>query len=79
MSGFYHWDDERIVDWEMKEIQREIAQANLLREAGLSGTDWLARAVNGLLNLLSLRGRDLQDHRSTEGQSYQSPGKRAAE
>jgi len=72
MNNLYHWHDERMVDLEMKEINREIANANLLREAGLSGTDWLARALNGLLDLLRTRGRKPQDHRSMERQSYPS-------
>jgi hypothetical protein len=72
MNNLYHWHDERMVDLEMKEINREIANANLLREAGLSGTDWLARALNGLLDLLGTRGREPQDRHSMERQSYPS-------
>jgi hypothetical protein len=70
MNNLYHWHDERMVDLEMKEINREIANANLLKESGLSGTDWLARALNGLLDLLGTRGRKPQDHRPVERQSY---------
>ena len=79
MNNLYHWHDERMVDLEMKEINREIANANLLREAGLSGTDWLTRAVNGLTKLFKTRGSDPQDHRSMEQQSYRPHTKKAAE
>ncbi|HSB02509.1 MAG TPA: hypothetical protein VLE49_17785 [Anaerolineales bacterium] len=79
MNNLYHWHDEVMVDLEMREINREIAQANLLREAGLAGTGWLERAVNGLVKLLRLRGKDRQDHRSMERPSYQSSHEKVAE
>ncbi len=79
MSGLYHWDDERMADWKMKEIQREITQANLLREAGLSGTDWLAYAINALRNLLRMGSRNSQDHNSIEPQSYPPHSEKAAQ
>lgn len=78
MNNLYHWHDERMVDLERKEIDREIANANLLREAGLSGTDWLARALNGLLGLLKIRDRDLEDRPSSEQTSYPPRQEKAA-
>lgn len=79
MNDLYHWHAERMVDLEMKEINREIANANLLRAAGLSGTDWLTRAVNRLVKLFKTRGSEPQDHRSTEQQAYRPHTKKAAE
>jgi hypothetical protein len=76
MNNLYHWQDERMVDLEMKEIQREIANANLLREAGLSGNDWLARAVNAFFKLL--RTRSPGERRFPEQRSYRSHRENAA-
>lgn len=72
MNNLYHWHDERMVDLKMKEINRELEQASLLKEAGISGANWLACVVDALRNVLITRMKALQDHPSTEHKSYPS-------
>lgn len=72
MNNLYSWHDQRMVDWEMEEIRRELGQACLLKEAGISNTNWLVRAVDVLRNLLITRDKGTQDRRSLEQGSYQS-------
>jgi hypothetical protein len=70
MNNLYQWHDEVMVDLEMREINREIANANLLREAGLAGTDWLTLAIKGLVKRFRTRGKDPQDRGAVERQTY---------
>ena len=79
MNNLYSWHDERMVDLEMKEIRREIGQACLLTEAGISSGNWLARAVAALRNMLITRDKGLQDRRSIEQISYQSCSDKVAQ
>ena len=72
MNDLYHWHAERMVDLEMQEIRREIAQASLLREAGLSRRSLLSRAIDALRNLLLARKKSFQNHHSDTSQTYQS-------
>ena len=72
MNNLYSWHDERMVNWEIQEIRRKLGQACLPREAGISTTNWLVRAVDALRNLLITRGKGPQDRRSLEQGSYQS-------
>jgi hypothetical protein len=79
MNNLYHWHDERMVDLERQEIHRELAQANLLREAGPSATGWLTRAARAFLNLLRTRGGEPRDHHSMKRASYPSHSEKAAQ
>jgi hypothetical protein len=79
MNNLYHWHAERMVDLEMKEINREIANANLLREAGLAGTGWLTQAVQGVFKLLGTMGRSQQARHAVERQSYPARSQKMAE
>ncbi len=72
MNNLYNWHDERMVDLEMKEINRELEQAKLLREAGISGTNWLASAFGALRNWLIAMSERLRNRRSTEQPYRQS-------
>ena len=68
-NNLYHWHAEQQVRYEMQEIDRAVEQARLLREAGLAGPSWLARAmhaVKGLSNMLKARRKGLQQQRSIE-------------
>ena len=62
---------DRLVELKMQEIQREVQQARLLKEAGLSGSNLLARAAQVLRNLLKA-WKHFQDHHSIQPQAYQS-------
>lgn len=74
-NNLYNWHDERMVDLEMREINRELSQANLLKEAGLSGSDWLARATGALGGLLKGMRKSLEPRASVERPPYQSRGR----
>jgi hypothetical protein len=71
-NNLYNWHDEQMVRHEMREVDRAVEQARLLREAGLSGESWLARAANALRNLLKARRKGVREHQAIEVQSYQS-------
>jgi hypothetical protein len=77
-NNLYHWHDERMVGFEMQEINRAVEQDRLLKEAGLYRKSWLVRVMEALRNLLIKRKRSFQDHRSMAQRSYQSRSKRAA-
>lgn len=66
------WQVERLVELKQEEINREIEHAHLLKEAGISRGNWLARAVRALHSLVSAKRKDPHDHASVEHRSYQS-------
>lgn len=72
MSNLYNWHEERMVELKMQEINREIEQARLLKEASNSGANRLARAVDALRSVLRRRRKGVQDHAPIEHESYQS-------
>jgi hypothetical protein len=61
---------EQLAALKEQELQRELKQARLLREAGLSGASLLARAAKSLRNLRAARRERLQGYRSLEQKSY---------
>ena len=63
-NNFNSWHAEQMVRHEMHEVDRAVDQARLLREAGLAGESWLARAARALSNLLNARRKGLQDQPS---------------
>ena len=69
-NNLYQWHNERMVDLEMQEIRRELAQANLFQQTGASGGSWLARAFGSLLDLF--KNRNQQTDRSADQQSQPS-------
>ena len=69
-NNLNHWHAEQMVRYEMREVDRAAAQAHLLREAGLSGESWLARAGKTLSSLLKTRQKSLQDQPSSEPKVY---------
>ncbi len=77
-NNLYSWHDEEMVRHEMREVDRAIEQARRLREAGLVGENWLARAVKALRILLNARRKGIQDHSSVEPQAYQAVTRKVA-
>jgi hypothetical protein len=57
---------ERLVELKEQDIQREVEQAHLLREAGLSGEGLLARAANALRSVLQVWKGGSQDPMTIE-------------
>ncbi|HLO18423.1 MAG TPA: hypothetical protein VK206_26560 [Anaerolineales bacterium] len=74
-NNLYHWHAEEMVKYEMQEIEREIEQARLLKEAGLDRPSLLARAVRFLHNLLKARRNTVRVPRNVERRLISSPGK----
>ena len=71
-NNLYSRHDEQMVRHEMREVDHAVAQARLLREAGLSGPSWSSRVAQILRNVLEAQSKRSQDHASIEPQSYQS-------
>jgi hypothetical protein len=69
-NNLYHWHDEQMVKHEMQEVDRAVEQARLLKEAGLSSPNLLARAVKAVHNLLNARRARVRGHKSLEYESY---------
>ena len=69
MNNLYH--QEQLVKLNQEKLQREMKRAHLLRAAGHSGSNFLARVAQVLRNLWKARKR-FQDHRSIEPHAYQS-------
>lgn len=63
---------ERLVELKQQELQRELEQARLLREAGLAGEGWLARAANALRNALQAWKGGSQDTIVMKTKTYPS-------
>lgn len=57
---------ERLVELKQQEIEREVEQARLLKEAGLSGIGLFARVGKFLRHLLVVRHERRQVYRSLE-------------
>jgi hypothetical protein len=77
-SNLHQWHAEHMVRYEMHEIDRAVEQARLLRDAGLSGTNWLTRLLNGLSNLLNAPRKGSQDHRSIQPKASARKSPRSA-
>ena len=73
-----HWYAEQMVRDEMREVDRAVKQARLLREAGLIGPSWLSRAIHSLGNWLKARREGLQAQRPTQPNVYQRESPRSA-
>jgi hypothetical protein len=70
MNNLYHWQDERLVELKLHEVQQEVEQARLLKVAGLSSLNLLAHTTTALRKLLDVRNRRLRSHRPVEQKSY---------
>lgn len=77
-NNLHPWHAEHMVRYEMRELDRAVEQARLLREAGLSGTNWLTRLMNGLVNWLNARRKGFQARRRMEPQAYSRKHPRSA-
>ena len=70
MNNLYHWQDERMVELKMREVEQEVEQARLLKAAGLSSLNRLAHTATALRKLLNARNRRLRGRRPVEQKSY---------
>jgi hypothetical protein len=77
-NNLYGWHDERMVGFEMQEINRAVEQDRLLKEAGLYGKSWPVRVMEALRNLMIRRKKSFQGQGSLEQRSYSSRSTRPA-
>ena len=63
---------ERLVELKQREVQHEVEQARLAREAGFAGESLLARAVQGLRKALQASKGGSQDPIVMETKTYPS-------
>lgn len=59
---------ERLVELKQQELQRELENARLLREAGVSRSNMLARVAGALRNLWKAQSEKLKEVRSLKHQ-----------
>lgn len=69
-NNLNHWHAEQMVRYEMREVDRAVDQARLLRQAGLTGESWLTRAARALGHLLKARRTGMQDQQSIGPKAY---------
>jgi len=69
-NNLYSWHDERMVQHEMREVDRAVQQALLLKEMGGSDAGLLARFIGALQGLLAARKVKLQERQFGEPQVH---------
>ena len=77
-NNLYSWHDEQMVQHEMREVERAVQQARLLKEMGGSEVGWLARSLGALRGLLAARKVKLQERQISESQVHARKGDRLA-
>lgn len=64
------WFVEQMVKHEMQEVDRAVAQARLLKEAGLSRPGLLARGIQALRSFLKVRTEQVKRQPDLEHEPY---------
>jgi hypothetical protein len=72
MNSLYHWQDERLVELKLREVEQAVERDRLLKAAGLSSLNLLVRTAVTLQKLLQARNRRLRRRsgRPVEQESY---------
>ena len=73
-NNLYSWHDEQMVRHEMREVDRAVRQARLLKEMGGSDVGLLARFLGALRGLLATRNVKLQERQLGEQQVHVCKG-----
>lgn len=68
-NNLYGRHDERMVQHEMREVDRAVQQARLLKELGSSEPGLLARSIDALRGLISARKAKIQERQFGEPQA----------
>jgi len=68
-NNLYSRHDERMVQHEMREVDRAVQQARLLKELGNSEPGLLVRSIDALRGLISGRKAKIQERRFGEPQA----------
>jgi len=69
-NNLYGWHAEQMVRHEMREVDRAVRQARLLKEMGGSEVGLLARFLGALRGLLATRNVKLQERQPGEPQVH---------
>lgn len=71
-ANMYDWNTEQMIYMKMREIEREVEENRLIRDAGLAKPSLLERIGVSLGNALVKAGRDLRERRRSPHQAYQN-------
>lgn len=70
-NNIYSWHNEVMVAVEMKELEREMINIRLLRDAGLTNPGWIERVLIAIGTFLARYGKNLRDNYTEPHQAYQ--------
>ena len=70
-SNLYSWHNEIMTNLEMREIEREIEEIRLIKDAGLAKPGLFERLGIGLGNALVKAGKNQREQRTSPHQAYQ--------
>jgi hypothetical protein len=71
-DNLFSWHNEVLVALEMKELEREIEQIRLIKDAGLAKPGLFERIGISLGNTLVKVGQNLRERRMSPHQAYQN-------
>ena len=71
-NNLYSWHDEMMTRLEMREIEREIDEIRLIKDAGLVKPGLLERIGVSLGKALTKAGNNLREQRTSPHQAYQN-------
>lgn len=71
-ENLYGWHNEAMVALEMRELEREIEQIRLIKDAGLAKPGLFERIGISLGNALVKAGQNLRERRISPHQAYQN-------
>ena len=71
-ENLYSWHNEVMTTLEMRDIEREIEEIRLIKDASLATPTLLERIGMSLGNALVKRGRTLHEQRVSPHQAYQN-------
>lgn len=71
-ENLYSWHNEVMTNLEMREIEREIEEIRLIKDAGLAKPGLFERVAMSLGKALVKRGQTLREERVSPRQAYQN-------
>ena len=77
-ENLYSWHNEIMTNLEMREIEREIEDIRLIKDANLGKPGLIERIATSLGNTLTKRSQELHEQRKSPRQAYQNTSCRIA-
>ena len=71
-ANMHDWNTEQMIYMRMREIEREVEENRLIKDAGLAKPGLLERIGISLGNALVKTGRNLREKRISPNQAYQN-------